>query len=428
MYAIAFALPLWAFGIEIGGYPFTILTVLFICLDGLLLLRASFVKSTFFWAVLLALWCFLTAAFRYSPTAYLASWFGLCVMLLPFCGVAENVRRERLLKFLVVGTLVSFCFGTYEIASNFVGLPRLGEVFTFGLWSQVQYTSQIGLTRVKATMAEPAHYSRYLVFVYATVDLAERNGLTFRGRRLFQATTLLMITATLSLTGIVLVIVYIFASSINAQKSNLISTLFSGRLLLTVLGLPVLVYLLYFSSGTVREIVDLVVRRINDSFRAYEYGVLKGSEGSRINSTFIVFDYLASQDLWHALTGEGYANYDRWLVEKYWYLDRGRSSFARGDLHNAFSVVGISTGLLGLLLYISFLSAIVRKYALPYLFALLWVVSHFSTGGIVKAQFWGIVLVAAIILQTQKPFTFIHSRSAQSHLGQKSRLNMPIRG
>jgi hypothetical protein len=400
--AIAFSLPLYILGTTLGGFDFTLLVVLVLVLDGLILLHGQFVvQSTVAIAVFVG-WCFLTAVGRHPPGSYLASLLGFAAFLFPFCGpVPEHVRSRRVLRWLVYGLIVTFVFAAYEIGVNVVGATPLEELFPYGVLAEVRAGEYLGFRRVKATFVEPARYAQYLALVYAILDLAGRNGIEIRHRRLLLASILVVLVSTLSLSGIIIIAGYFGASFLLEARQWLTAPLRSERFWKMALFVwsPLIVggWVLY--GDVVTEVVQLFLGRLEEVVAVLRLGILTGSEGSRVQSTLVMFDYISNQDWMHVLMGEGYSNAEVWLRENFAFLGAERASFARGDLHNMFSTITLSTGLVGLGLYAAFLVTIFRQKtrSVPLLFITVVFIIHFATGYLLYARFWMMMLVAQII-------------------------------
>jgi hypothetical protein len=400
--AIAFSLPLYFLGMPIGGFDFTLLVVLILVLDALILLNGKFVIGTTRAVVIFVVWCFLTAVGRYSPASYLASLLGLIAVTFPLCGpVPQNVRPRRVLNALVYGLLVTFVFAAYEVAINFVGVPPLESFFNYGVWANIRTGEYLGFRRVKATFVEPARYAQYLSLVYAIIDVAGRRGIKIRYRRWILGGILVAMISTLSLSGVILMAGYFGASFLLNARERLTAPLRSEQFWKMTLFVwtPLVIGIGVAYGDAVGEVVGLFLNRLDKVIQVIQFGILVGSEGSRVQSTLIMFDYLANQDWLNVFIGEGYSNAERWLRENFTFLLGTQASFARGDLHNIFSTVTISTGVVGLGAYTYFLYSIFNQKtrSVPLLFITVVFVLHFATGYLLYARLWMTILVAQII-------------------------------
>ncbi|MFB6280317.1 MAG: hypothetical protein ABEK75_12495 [Salinibacter sp.] len=400
--AIAFSLPLYILGIPLGGFDFTLLVVLVLVLDGLILLHGQFVVQSTVAIAMLVGWCLLTAFGRHPPGSYLVSLVGFSAFLFPFCGpVPENVRPHRVMKWLVYGLLITFVFAGYEVVINVVGLPPLETLFPYGVWADVRAGEYLGFRRVKSTFVEPARYAHYLVLSYAILDLAGRKGFEVPYRRRLLAAILITLVCTLSLSGIIIMGGYFGALLLMNARKWLTAPLRSGRFwkMTLLVWTPLIVGGGVLYGDVVVDVVQLFRGRLEEVIAVLQFGILTGSEGSRVQSTLIMFDYLFTQDWMHILIGEGYSNAEVWLRNNFAFLGEERASFARGDLHNMFSTITLSTGLVGLGLYVSFLCTIFRQKtrSVPILFVAVVFIIHFATGYLLYARLWMMILIAQII-------------------------------
>jgi hypothetical protein len=400
--AIAFSLPLYFLGIPSGGFDFTLLVVLVLVLDALILLNGKFVIGTTRALTIFVVWCFLTAVGRYSPSSYLVSLLGLIAVTFPLCGpVPQNVRPRRVLNGLIYGLLVTFVFAAYEVMINFVGVPPLESFFSYGVWANIRTGEYLGFRRVKATFVEPARYAQYLSLVYAIIDAAGRRGVEIRYRRWLLGGILVALISTLSLSGVIIMAGYFGASFLLNARERLTAPLRSEQFWKMTLFVwtPLAVGIAVMYGDAVAEIAALFRERLDKVVEVIQFGILVGSEGSRVQSTLIMFDYVSGQDWVSVLIGEGYSNAEQWLQENFTFLLGTKASFARGDLHNIFSTVTISTGVVGLSAYVYVLYSVFRQRtrSVPLLFIAVVFVLHFATGYLLYTRLWMTILVAQII-------------------------------
>ena len=411
----AFSLPFALLGGRWGDYVFSAATFFVLFLDILLLLRGRFLKKPLFFFVLFWFWCFLTAVPRYPLSSYGLSLLALGAMALPLCGsIPDTVKGQSVLKALIYGALASFVLAGYEIGVNF-GLPPLTDITSIGLWGTeaVQESVYFGIYRVKAGETEPAHYAHYLVFVYAIVDLAERQGHEIQCPRLLKTTLVFFLLATISLSGLILFVGYQAAAfSLQWRKRIMkkIASVWFWSLLPLVAFFAIGVWQLV--GGSISEYaaftfgrLEVAITSIQSGFVSGKSGFVSGSEASRARSATMMFEYWASQDWIHTLVGEGYANYESWLKKAFPYRGKGlESSFARGSVHSVFSVVGISTGTIGLLLYLGFVRTVTlrRRVYLPTAFLALWTLYNLTTGYLITYQLWWPIILGMLIFRIRR--------------------------
>lgn len=400
--SLAFFWPIYVIGFPIGAFHFTVSDGLLIAVGLIILSRGRFLASTLAIISVFMSWSLIVTLPRYEPSMYLLSWIGMGVMLLPFCGVIpDSIRSKKILDALYWGTVLSFGFAAYEIGVSLVGFPSLSEIFTFGLWPHVRTHDFLGMQRVKSTMIEPAHYARYLVFVYAILETAAYRGYTIQYEWLFKAVLLLALISTLSLSGIILLLFYIGIANLARWRQELRKLLFPQFWITALFSFFLLTGSLYAAGVNPIDVVNLFVNRLGDVVEAVQLGIVVGSEGSRIQSTLVLFEYLSKQDSIYFFVGEGYSQASAWLTENYGHLPKSVSSFARGDLHNIFSLIGISMGAIGLILYCCIIANLVfrRGSEIPFPIVALWIVSHFSTGYILGYNFWLPLIIPIVVFR-----------------------------
>lgn len=396
---IAFFWPLYVVGLPIGGFDFTLVVLLLVFLSGLVLARGTFWTRTVGLGGLFVGWAFLTAFPRHPVQEYIFSWFALGVMIIPFLGTYPlNIRQRRILDALYWGVVVSFVFAAYEIAINFTSLPPVKKLLPIGLWPEVRTHEYLGLRRIKATMAEPAHYAIYLVFAYGILDFAEDRGYSFKHQVLFKAAWSISLLATLSLSGVILAVSYFAARFLQRWREG-VYQLFRPRFWLFLATAPIVLSgALYAVDITPGELFSLFADRLGDVIQVIQLGAVAGSEGSRVQSTLILFEYLGRQDWGHFFFGEGYAQYDIWIQNRYGHLSEQITSLASGSLHNRFSVIGLSTGFIGLLIYIAFAAGLLfsRTRFIPFTISVTWIVAHFAIGSLIGGHLWIPLLITGI--------------------------------
>lgn len=159
-----------------------------------------------------------------------------------------------------------------------------------------------------------------------------------------------------------------------------------------------------YIGESISEYVAFTFDRLQAAIAAIQLGLVSGSEASRARSATMMFEYWASQDWIRMLVGEGYANYEGWLEQTFPHVGEGlESSFARGSVHSVFSAVGISTGIVGLFLYLGLIGTVtLRKTAsLPLALMALWIVYHFAMGYLIDYKLWWPIIFGVLIFRTQ---------------------------
>jgi hypothetical protein len=86
------------------------------------------------------------------------------------------------------------------------------------------------------------------------------------------------------------------------------------------------------------------------------------------------------------------------LVENYGHL-KG-TSFARGSVHNNFSYVGITTGIVGFSLYLFLIISLIKsKDKIPLAVFGVWIIGHFAMGYLTFYRFWWPLILGAAIFE-----------------------------
>ena len=398
---IAFTLPFQIAGIEAGGYPFSLTVLALGALNVLLLVRGRFSSRILAALAVFAGWCLVTAAFRHPPGTYLLSWFGLILVTVPTCAIyPKQVSGEKLLSAIVWGAVASFILATYEVVVAVGVVPPFEDFLSLSIQPRTQ--EFLDFRRVKAGMEEPAHYAIYLVLIYAIIDQRQSQGASVPWSRRVKLLTPVFLLTTLSLAGVVLFIAYLTVKVLsNLRGVYRVQSLWrSGLFLLSAPIIAVgLIYVVQISG--LYEVVALFAARLDVVVDVVIGGTLTGSEGSRANAIPVMIDYWSSQGWIHFFMGEGYANYSEWLVQEFGYINSVLSSFARGQINNIFAAIGISTGVVGILLYLWFIKSIFSRpnIYLPASFIATWLVMHFASGMLIGVLPWATLLAACIIFR-----------------------------
>lgn len=134
---------------------------------------------------------------------------------------------------------------------------------------------------------------------------------------------------------------------------------------------------------------EKMAARVSGVYEVIESGSLSGSAGTRLNSVRVPFTYWNTEGWDAILTGLGFGNIDQWLQNTY--EDVENSSMSRGSVQNAFVYLGLSTGVVGLLLYLAFVFSAVspRSRNMPWIFFLLWLFTHFATAHLITYALFG---------------------------------------
>jgi hypothetical protein len=396
----AFSVPFATIAVPLGAYLFSVATFLLLCLDLLLVLRGRFQAAPLVSVTVFLAWCLLAAVPRLQVGTYLFSLLALTAMLIPLVvSIPDAVRPQKIIYALIYGLIGSFALAAWDIGVN-VGLPPLHNVLSgIGIWGSVDGSVYFGVYRAQSAQTEPAHYAHYLAFTYAILDQADRRELRVPYPRLLKAATTFFLFATLSLSGLIMFVGYLGMVVVIEWRRRILGKLFS----LNFWGLlPFLVFagvlIAEFYGEGIAEYISWIYGRLDDAVTAIQLGLVKGSEASRARSATIFLKYWASQDWWGALIGEGFGNQAKWLVENFGHL-KG-TSFARGSVHNNFAYIGITTGVVGFLLYIVNIFVFIKeRVSVPISIFGVWVLGHFAMGYLTFYRFWWPLILGIAIFE-----------------------------
>ena len=402
----AFSVPFAVIAIPLGSYYFSLATFFLLVLDILFLLRGRFISTPLASVTLFLAWCLLAAVPRLSVGTYLPSLLALSTMLIPLVvSIPDVIRPQKIIQALIYGLIGSFLLAAYDVLVN-VGLPPLTEIFSgVGLWGTeaIQESVYFGIYRAKSAQTEPSHYAHYLAFTYAILDQADRKGMRVPRARLLKTAITFFIFATVSLSGLIMFVGYLGMVGVIEWRQRILKKLFSPNFwaLLPFLAFAGLLIAEFYGEG-IAKYVSWTFGRLDDAITAVQLGLVQGSEASRARSATIFFEYWASQDWWGALVGEGYGNQEEWLVDNFGHLG-GNISFARGSVHNNFAYVGITTGVMGFLLYVFNILVFVKKrYYVPVSIFGIWVLGHFAMGYLTFYRFWWPLILGIVIFKIRR--------------------------
>lgn len=337
--------------------------------------------------------CFIVSNIGRNPAdTYMLSLIALFAVLAPLIlgDIGNSVRRALIWGFMT-GLVITMVISFVELMASLLSiddiLNLLDTIFPDG-----RRGNPSPYLRPKAGFFEPSHLAVYLAYAFVIVDVAFRK--TQRSN-VFKALIGVCILYVGSLAGFLIATFYVAAQGVSGifkSKRNA----FIAFMLLILSFAAVLIYWNDIVSSTYFERLGIV----SDAFSS---GDLVGSEGSRINAFRPVFDYWSENGWTEFFLGTGYANYSDWLITRYGGLGTF-SSAGRGDIDNIFAAVMLSTGLFGILSYLTFL--VVRLYSvskgrrIPIVLFL--VAVHFAYGHMISYLSWYLLLVLASALELRQ--------------------------
>ena len=382
-------IPLYVIGFRFFGYDFSFAMVILIVLNIFLIFKNRFNKYVLGSFILFLIWCFFTAFPRAEINTYIPSLAALLLVCFPLSASWRylNINKKRVYKYYIYGIYLTLGIVGYELLCIFLGIEPFYNNISFGIFERIRVGQFLGINRVKGFFLEPAHLAIYIVFSYVIVDMYDENVKRKEILRLILFGTLLL---TFSLTGLIIILIYYFAKNIVFNSNRFRNTIKIGLtlgLVLTILG--------FFYS----EYLFFIFNRFGSMFEALQKGGFSRTYGARANAIFILSDYYESEGFIKFLFGEGYANYESWLKQNFGHL--GLSSLAAGKIPNVFSVLVLSTGLIGLLFYFAFLVTIVKQFKVENsstIFVLI-IVLNFGIGFLISYMMWALILTLLLLNQ-----------------------------
>ncbi len=364
-------LPLNVFTIEVGGYPLGIPMLMVITLTlALILYNRPLYKNIFLTLISFLTFALITTLMNHGITKFVLSLGLLSCLALPLC---FKLRKDDVIgfeKYLIAGFLLTIPFSMYDLGVTLLGFTPTEEISEFFSTStNSPLYSYLGFYRIKSTFTEPSYFGIYLVSIfYITTQLEIKN------KQKFQLLLLLFIGLTVSLTAFILIgfviVIYLFKKKLFAYK-------YLVALFLVLLALP--------------SLTTIIIERLIETVTSLEQGDLSGSEGSRINSLSVMFQYLAEQNPIKLLIGEGYSYYSEWLIDRF--SGYPLIGYSRGQIFNAFAVIGISLGVIGLILYTIFFFSLAGSNDFKFYEILFHFIIQFSLAFFVGYLFWSVLML-----------------------------------
>jgi len=118
---------------------------------------------------------------------------------------------------------------------------------------------------------------------------------------------------------------------------------------------------------------------------------LYGSEGSRLNSLYVMYEYLSSGTVTQFLFGEGFPYYADYLRRMFG--SDPLLQYSDGAIFNTFAVVGISAGSIGLSIYLYLLNNIRKSKYIKTEYMIFFIILHFAYAGLQSYFLWSILLI-----------------------------------
>lgn len=400
-------LPFEILGVRIGGYLLSAPTLLLLFTLLFLLLARYFDRLPLLMVGLFLVWCLITAVAYVPFSVYSTSIAALTLMLLPFCFAFRNdIDARQVLDYLALGVVMSFIPAIYQFGVNF-GLPSLTSILRdLNFPVTGKESVYFGIYRVQSGFTEPSHYAHYLVLSFAILDTARLHGYNSTLSKIARGGAVVATVATVSLSGMLLGAVYLVVKAARAAwdwRRTLGRTLVLGRT--WIRGLMVaavcLAGVVIFGSE-IAQFLSFTGQRLRQAWSAVGETMVAGSEASRMQSILIMGDYIEETGLPGVLTGEGYGNYQQWFESRFGYLQTQRGldvPFARGDVYNMVTVILVSTGIIGVVLYAGLVWGITRSgyRRIPLGVVVTWLAYQSMTAYMTTHKLWWPLFIGAVV-------------------------------
>ena len=409
-----FTFPLEAIGVHINGYPVTIpfLSFCFISLVSLLTIKKGyFLKKTTFFAILFISWSFVTCIGRHPVNSYLPHISILILLIIPVLIVPRFFCfNKSFLKWMYYGCIFSFSFLYYDLCVYYFGFTKISDLTSLIFPGVNIY--EYSTFRVKASFLEPSHYAQYLVFIYVILD--KYNGYVFskKWEKILKWHVLMALFFTLSMAGFIILICYFFMKFYYIWNgiNYVVPTTIGGkgqrsRYHIHHIAIFIIFLFLFFLVLINNQYIEV---RYNSILSVLQSRSLEGSAGVRLNTVWILFDYLTNEGLRQTILGEGFANIENWLIDNF-----ASTGFlvGSGSVQNIFVYIGMATGVIGLVIYLIFVFLIKKSMSID--FFILWILLHFSSGYFIFYKLWGILF----IIQKIRYIDESNNSSTCSHMG-----------
>lgn len=309
---------------------------------------------------------------------------GFIVCMLPFMVRSDELyaRRPVFLGF-AAGLLCVFAIGSLDLLGSLTALPRPQEYLPFPGWSLGGTYEMAGINRVRALCGEPSGLGRQMVFSFAILTFYSPQSKVAHIFKIFASIVCVMfLLLTFSMAGLLLFVAFLMTyywKRIFSFPEGL--KYIAGA----ALGATSLVVVLFVSDDlSIERVYGEYASRIERGITDVRNGRISSSTGMRIQSVVAPIIYVKDQGLKGVFLGEGYANQEYWVYTNFAF--DARSGLSSGILYNIFSVIFISTGILGLVLYLCLILSFSKPKSLSVVTML--ILFHFSTGLLLYFDMW----------------------------------------
>lgn len=315
----------------------------------------------------------------------------------------KNIEK-RLEKLTIYSFVIMafFCLVEFTIS---IAEREIWDVFSRLILQNGGVNSYFGIYRIRAGTMEPSILGIFLVF-YLILFMFYLPLIYNKTYSTYVLVTLLLIGLTMSTTAIlgaaVIILIKIFlkftAALPRLMYLRLKKSLFSFDMIFFCLAI---ISLTIIDGAFVEKMLDRIFKIfvVISSLKigSLDEAFLMGSVGFRVGSLFVMLDYLSDASLVNILFGEGYSNFDRYLMQHFGHIER--SGLSRGQPGNIITALVLGTGMLGTTCYFYLLARVViyrfDSYALVSVtYILLFLL---STGNIGSVTMWYLIYLIGLL-------------------------------
>ena len=325
--------------------------------------------KSFKYLILLIFWFFITNLLRFGLDTYVLSIFQLLTAIIPSISILSNLNNINLKKTLIIILKFQLIFFIPLILRDY----RLFnfEILDF-IFQEVHYSTRsdyFGIERSRATFLEASYFGIYLTLIYFLFKELKLN--------IFWRLLILIEIITTFSFGCFMLIFLIYCYNFFKK--------ISFKAFLNTLLLIITLSLVLSKTNSGNKFFSIIEERIKISYEAIAFGVLTGSEGSRINSLPIAFVF-ASENVNNFILGEGYSTNRNWLKTNFGNIPGNQ--FAEGHIFNTFAAVIFHGGITALILYLLFLLKLFKNIKISSEFILIFLYLHFVYSGLQSYYLW----------------------------------------
>lgn len=370
IYPLLITYPLYIIGFNIG-YDFS-LSVIYLLLVSPFLINTR-LKVDSVSNIILAFLSFSFVSYAYNSSSSISSLLALGL----FCLILVNKKRfyleeNTIYKILLFGLAINLTYSLLQFAGNYSSI----DLFIPDVLSIERYRLSKGWEKFRPIgfFLEPAHLSIYATLILILAKYYVNN---YKKYRVLKFLSIIVILISFSLSGAILLAIYLIGeqyerfNNIREYKKN-IKYLFSFAVFI------LLVFIFY------QEYFLKMSNRLLKLFYLLTLGDFSGSEGVRGNAFLVAYEYIREVNFINLLIGLGPGSSDLWVSDTFSHIP----TLEKGKVPNSFVVIIINQGLIGLILYLSFVYKIIYKNSGSILFYLLFLMINLAYGFYIGYLLW----------------------------------------